>query len=698
MSLSNQAIINFNDGNKLYKVNLFAEALDQYKKAVDNDPTFYNAHFCLAKTFLRLKQYDDGIHHFKKYFHLIPVEKQGEYAIAFSNILVEEKQPDKALSIIEELNINFNKKQTLSYVELLLNNDKVSKAIHHIFQLKASDFTTKDYQQIVGNKAYSEITIQNFSKEDIIPRFFKFQNRLVGLKNAQIQNKDLKEKLATATSLIELIRTDENIDYETKIDDLEQQITQAQAIVFQHAKMLLSSNKTELTKRVLKTLKSTDFDVNKTQEISDEINELEKKKANSKIKKVALSLVVVLLIGLASYFGYNFYQLKETFKVAVDTKQTIDSPETLEIADYKQDFFIIGKNDQVELYTFKSITSFLSKTHTNLSRAQLININGDLNKKIGDTVYLTETAFSKQSKKDIIKVASIDEVMPFEFVEIPPLFGNCIGRTSTALKKCFVQNLTKYLNKNANLNHYQTLDLNDGNKEVKYSFTISKDGTPSNVKVWADHHDIETDIQSVIANINSFKPGKHDGSAVGVVYNSIFNFRIGEKPEQPKPLNTVMINETTEETEKELKQEEDLEYDDIDAFDKPIPIPKEHTFYTVERAPVFPGCEGTDAPIMFTCTKNKINGYILDNINYKKLAVVEDKAYIAKVNISLKIDASGHITSSVVTCNSIIDSTLKASIIEQVKEAVDSLPNMQPALLRGENVEVNYNVGLNLKI
>jgi tetratricopeptide (TPR) repeat protein len=698
MSLSNQAIINFNDGNKLYKVNLFAEALDQYKKAVDNDPTFYNAHFCLAKTYLRLKQYDDGIQHFKKFIHLIPKDKQSEYLLALSNILAEEKQIEKAVTLIDILHITFNNQQILNYVVLLLQSNKVSKAIHQIFQIKPSKFRIKDYEELLSKDRISKAAIHDFSKENIIPRFFRFQNRLVVLKNAQIQNKDLKEKLATATSLIELIRTDENIDYDTRIDELEQQIAKAQTIVFKHTKMLLNSNKIELSKRVLKTLKSTDFDFNKTQEITDEIKELEKKKANSKIKKIALSLVVVFLIGLASYFGYNFYQLRETFKVAVDAEETIDSPETLKLVDYKQDFFIIGESDQVELYTFKSITSFLSKTHKNISHTQLADINGDLNKKVGDTIYLTENEYAKQRKANSETVVSIDEIMPFEFVEQPPQFGNCNSNSNGALKKCFVQNLTTYLNKKASLDHYQTLDLSDGIKEVKYSFTITKNGIPSNVKVWADHHDIETDIQSVIANINSFKPGKHEGNTIGVVYNSIFNFRVGEMPKQPESLKTLVKNEKVEESVTKLEQEEDLKYDDIDTYDKPIPTPKEHTFYTVERAPVFPGCESTDDPIMFTCTKDKINSFILDNINYKKLAAVEGKAYIAKVNISLKIGASGYIISSVVTCDSVIDSTLKTSIIEQVKEAVDSLPNMQPALLKGENVEVNYEVGLILEM
>ncbi|WP_435412695.1 tetratricopeptide repeat protein [Psychroserpens mesophilus] len=698
MSLSNQAIINFNDGNRLYKVNLFTEALDQYKKAVDVDPTFYNAHFCLAKTFLRLKRYDEGVHHFKKFIHLIPEDKQSEYLLALSNILVDEKQPDKAISTIEELNINFNNTQTLSYVELLLNNDKVSKAIHHIFQLKASDFKTKDYKQILGNKSYSEITIQNFCKEDIIPRFFSSQNRLVRLKKAEIRNKDLTTKLDNASRLIELIKTNENIDYCSKIEELEKEIMHAQDIVFTHAQTLFKTNKIELSNRVILTLESTNYDFVKTQELRDEIKELEKKKANSKIKKVALSIAVVLLIGLASYFGYNFYQLRETFKAAVDSEQTIDSPETLELVDYKQDFFIIGENDQIELFTFKSINSFLGKTHKNISLTQLTELNGDLNKKTGDTIYLSEVALNTYRNSASKTIISLDEVMPFEFVEQPPQFGNCNSNSNVALKKCFTQNLTTYLNTNASLKHFQTLGLSDGNKEVKYSLTISKDGTPTNIKVWADHPEIESDIQSVIANINGFEPGSHEGNIVGVVYNSIFNFRVGEKPKQPESLKTLVKNEKVEENETELEPLEDIKHNDMDTYDKPIPIPKEHTFYTVERAPVFPGCESTDDPIMFTCTKDKINSFILNNINYKKLAVVEDKAYKAKVNISFKINATGNVTSSIVTCDSLIDSALKDSIIEQVKEAVKSLPNMQPALLRGENVEVNYEVGLILEI
>lgn len=155
-AIKNQAITHFNDGNKLYKINLFKEALEQYQKAIENDPTFYDAHFCIAKTELRLKEFNAGINHFSKYVHLIPKGKQGAYILALSNILIEENKPLEALKLTESIDVQFTEEQTFKYLPLLLANGKTKEAIHKVLNLKDKSKISIGYSKVLEDQTIPE--------------------------------------------------------------------------------------------------------------------------------------------------------------------------------------------------------------------------------------------------------------------------------------------------------------------------------------------------------------------------------------------------------------------------------------------------------------------------------------------------------------------------------------------------------------
>ncbi|MCP4181173.1 MAG: SH3 domain-containing protein [bacterium] len=320
MSTKSQAITHFNDGGKLYKVDLFNEALEQYEKALENDPTFHDAHFCLAKTLIRLKKYDDGISHFSKYVHLIPKEKQGNYILALSNILIDEHQQGKALSLVESLNISFTEKQTFDYVPILISNNKVYDAIDKILQIKNADFVAKEYKALLENKSFTESTINKFCKDNIIPRFYLAQKKIELIHKLGIQNKELKQKIDDSVALVKIIRTEKRVDYASKIEELDEKIVQAQNIVLQHGYTILKTKNISSSKKVLSVLVSTKYDTKKTQEFANEIKAIEKKNTSSTIKKVSIIGGVILFISLASYFGYNTYQKSEAYDKAISSQ------------------------------------------------------------------------------------------------------------------------------------------------------------------------------------------------------------------------------------------------------------------------------------------------------------------------------------------------------------------------------------------
>lgn len=1078
MSIStNQAIVNFNDGNKLYKVKLYKEALEQYQKAIKNDPTFYNAHFCVAKTLIRLKKYNDGLNHFTKFENLIPDENKADYLLALANFLTEGKQPELALKLVESKKTTFKDSQILNYVSILLSNEKAISAIHNILQINSTSIVATEYKQLLDNDTFSSTVIHEFSKDNIIPRFHFSQKKIAQLHKVGIQNKELKKKIEGIVELLELIQSKENIDFNSKLNDVEEELLQAQHIIFQHGHYLLNAKNISASKKVLSILELSKYEVNKIKELNDKIKAFEKKKTNSLIKKSSVIAGVFLIFVLAIYLGYSAYQKSRDYdkalqsnsingytyylnkygndekidalreqkiyqkaistnsakdfnqlsrlypnskflhkvKITIDgdlngincfgignenliidrpgpefeikvpkgakigyrinkngkipiskyltvlesqeineisnnSKELILSEEFLTNAkgwnlfqetknvygktkqkgvkvkngelqifhEYRENKFVLSTiylsnltkkiNFEIETsvtrnnidngtfllfgatkrafnyvgfnlngkYLFgynnwddskdswvkisngwqRSIAIKTGKYSNNILKVTKINneisftvnnqfigimpvkrwygnrigfgINdrtsskikslkvyhlknrigtdfvkdqnyyclvdelnvrsagskkgeiittiklaepvkylgerGDkkinatfkdifspdyyykveltngtigwvhggalcgvnavkikderdsindaiqsdsitlntivetndtlqttnkLNKidnidsyieikeqhkkdsQIEDTVLRTESNFNKNNKLNKSSLVSKEDDIPFDFVEKSPLLGNCKGKSNKAIKNCFRQNLTKYLRENANIEKYKSLGLSDGMKEIKYKFIISKTGSPINIKVWADHPIIENDIDSLLAHISDLKPGEHNGNSIGVSYNSVFNIRIGEKPKKIEPI-----------------EEPDP---------KSIVIPSNLTFHMVDRAPVFPGCEGNADASMFSCSTRKISNYILENINYNRLSVVKDQTYSAKVNVAFKVTNTGTIKNSVVNCSSDIEKSIKESIIQEVQRVIKSIPTMQPALYSGVNVETNFDVVINIK-
>lgn len=85
----------FKEGIKLHEKGKLEEAIQQYLKAIENNPEFDRAYFNLGATLFSLKKYDEAIEHFKKVIELNPMDAQTYYV--WGNALFHLNKFDEAL-------------------------------------------------------------------------------------------------------------------------------------------------------------------------------------------------------------------------------------------------------------------------------------------------------------------------------------------------------------------------------------------------------------------------------------------------------------------------------------------------------------------------------------------------------------------------------------------------------------------------
>lgn len=108
-------------------------------------------------------------------------------------------------------------------------------------------------------------------------------------------------------------------------------------------------------------------------------------------------------------------------------------------------------------------------------------------------------------------------------------------------------------------------------------------------------------------------------------------------------------------------------------------------FAIIEKAPVYPGCKGTDNMTLKKCMSKKIQEYVSRNYNVSIIKNSGLKSENHNILVSFKINKNGKT----------VDIEAKGSIAELEIEAirvVNSLPLMKPGIHKGKKVNVLYSL------
>lgn len=315
----------FNRGNKLYKGKLYEEALEEYKKAAKEDLTAFNAHFCVAKTLVRLYRTQEAVEYFKKYFHLIPEQKRNNYVIGLARILLEENSSTLALGLINDYyKLNYTEKQILFIIELNFINSKISEGIEKTLNLPVKHSTLKTYESLLENKQIPKDTIKKLKNDNIIPRFYKHYKSVKLLDNASISNNSLNKIIISLKNQIREMRNKKGVNYTESLEKIQDLLTACHDIMEKMLQNNLRARETYKAKTVLGLLLSTGFDKKKLDIPKKEIESQGKTKKAKLFKTLGISISAILIFGILSIIGYNYFN-KSNDKSEAIKRNTISS-------------------------------------------------------------------------------------------------------------------------------------------------------------------------------------------------------------------------------------------------------------------------------------------------------------------------------------------------------------------------------------
>ncbi|WP_084203439.1 M56 family metallopeptidase [Psychroserpens damuponensis] len=153
----------------------------------------------------------------------------------------------------------------------------------------------------------------------------------------------------------------------------------------------------------------------------------------------------------------------------------------------------------------------------------------------GDPVQQDTTTIQEiEHLEDVKEKLKNEDEIPFVAIDKAPVAENCENETNLeAAKKCFSNYISKYVNRNFDLNMASKLGLK-GKQRINVMFQIDKSGSIINTKARAAHPDLENEAKRVINSLPQFKPGEMNGKPVIVNYSLPIVFQVHEDVKENK--------------------------------------------------------------------------------------------------------------------------------------------------------------------
>lgn len=174
-----------------------------------------------------------------------------------------------------------------------------------------------------------------------------------------------------------------------------------------------------------------------------------------------------------------------------------------------------SENDFLENAIKNSILK-LPRLNPGMNNGSIVTVLYELKVLIGNKPIKQE-----QFKKTFFEVALDfeEEGASFDAIEKWPVFSGCKERDgSEKLKNCLSEKVTKFINKNFNMNVVRKTGVSGFNR-IYVRFEISKCGNVINVDARGPHPALEEEAIRVVETLPKIKPGMRNGREVGVLYS-----------------------------------------------------------------------------------------------------------------------------------------------------------------------------------
>lgn len=378
-----ESIALFNKANTLYKGKLYAQALDLYKKSVQIEPAFYEAHFCVAKTLARLRQANDAIAVFKQNAGLIPQNELNQYVLAFLNILTEEKQNLEAIQWINSFNFPFSEAIKKKYLNLLLVENQKSN-----FYNKTLAYFTLKKAKAISNEIISHTNIsENIKKEIETERFFekleKLSSNLKQQEKLNILDTSLSQSIKANIQTLKIIAQGKDNTPFATLQTIEQKAIKNLDAIFELSK---KEDVNSLTlKNIRKILKDNAYDTKKQNQVQQKINEFNAIQRKKSIKTVLIFFGLSALFMITALVYYYFSAKSEAYEWALQSNN-------IEYANH----YLAKYGDDVAVHTKRERLMYQNAVQQNTSESII-----QLRKNYPKSKYLRKIHFNTKGNEKI---------------------------------------------------------------------------------------------------------------------------------------------------------------------------------------------------------------------------------------------------------------------------------------------------------
>ena len=196
--------------------------------------------------------------------------------------------------------------------------------------------------------------------------------------------------------------------------------------------------------------------------------------------------------------------------------------------------FIIDKSGKIVNIRIRAPHPDLEKEAIRVINSLPIMQPGRQNGEAVSVSYLLPIIFKVQSdslsvstnKTPILNLIDGDNVeVSFSTVENVPIFPGCDKGNNAERRKCMSQKITKFVQKEFNVNIARNLGLY-GRQRISVIFKINKKGNVVGVRARAPHPNLKKEAIRVVNMIPKMKPGMQLGKAVIVPYSLPIIFQV----------------------------------------------------------------------------------------------------------------------------------------------------------------------------
>ena len=210
------------------------------------------------------------------------------------------------------------------------------------------------------------------------------------------------------------------------------------------------------------------------------------------------------------------------------------------------------KSNQQVLFIFSFIFLIVfnsCKENSNSSDSELINKVNAVQKQM-----MVQGNISEEEEQAMLSLCSLmsrdddfddygrDDVIIFKDVENGPIYNGCEGLSEEETKKCFKENISKFIKQEFNSSIANALDISEP-QQVAAFFVIDEYGNLSGMKIRDAEVTIQAEIARVLKNKPKMKPATQSGIKVPVLcsilvtYGSEIKIEVVYIPSEPTVKN-----------------------------------------------------------------------------------------------------------------------------------------------------------------